>query len=85
MKQRKQWRHNRHDFSSVKKAEVNFERKDFQRNPFTVQQVINESAIYDIVGISGLVYNLQQERTNQKDGAPLRIKKGIMKDHTRSI
>ena len=73
------------DFSSVKKTEVNFERKDFQRKPFTVQQLINECAICDIVDISGLVYNLQQETTNQKEGAPLRIRKGIMKDETGSI
>ena len=73
------------DFSSVKKTEVNFERKDFQGKQFTVQQVINKCAIYDIVDISGLVYNLQQETTNQKEGAPLRIRKGIMKDETGSI
>ena len=54
------------DFSSVKKKELNFERKDFQRKLFTVQQVINECAIYDIVDISGLVYNLQQETASQK-------------------
>ena len=66
--------------NSVKKTELNFERKDFQRKPFTVQQVINEFAIYDIVDISGLVYNLQQETTSQKEGALLRIRKGIMKD-----
>ena len=35
--------------------------------------------------ISGLVYNLQQETTNQKEGAPLRITKVIMKDRTGSI
>ena len=34
---------------------------------------------------SGLVYNLQQETTSQKEGAPLRIRKGIMKDQTGSI
>ena len=60
------------NFSSVKKTEVNFERKDFQRKPFTGQQVINECAIYDIVDISGLVYNLQQETTNQKEGASIK-------------
>ena len=73
------------DFSSARKTEVNFERKDFQRAPVTVQQVINKCAIYDIVDISGLVYNLQQETTNQKEGAPFRIRKGIMKDQTGSI
>ena len=40
------------NFSSVKKIEVNFERKDFQRKPFTVQQVIHECAIFNIVDIS---------------------------------
>ena len=35
--------------------------------------------------ISGLVYNLQQETTNQKEGAPLQIRKGIMKDQTGGI
>ena len=35
--------------------------------------------------IFGLVYNLQQETTSQKEGAPLRIRKGIMKDQTGSI
>ena len=68
------------DFSSVKKTELNFERKDFQRKLFTVEQVINKCAIYDIVDISGLVHNLQQETASQKEGAPLRIRKGIMKD-----
>ena len=72
-------------FSSVKKTKLNFERKYFQRKPFTVQQVINECAIYDVVDISGLVYNLQQETTSQKEGAPLRIRKGIMKDQKGSI
>ena len=73
------------NFSSVKKTELIFERKDFQRKPFTVQQVINECPIYDIVDISGLMYNLQQETTSQKEGAPLRIRKGIMKDQIGSI
>ena len=87
------------DFSSVKKTELDFESKilrekknrarfrkeDFKRKPFTGQQVINECAIYDIVDKSGLVYNLQQETTSQKEGAPLRIRKGIMKDQTGSI
>ena len=32
-----------------------------------------------------LVYKLQQETANQKEGAPLRIRKGIMKYQTGSI
>ena len=73
------------DFTSVKKTEVHFERKDFQRKLFAVQQVINECAIYDVVNISGLVYNLQHEKTTHKEGAPLLIRKGIVKDQIGSI
>ena len=73
------------DFSSVRNTELNLERIDFQRQSSTVQQVINKCAIYDIVDISGLVYSLQQETTNQKQGAPFRIRKGIMKAQTGSI
>ena len=35
------------EFSSIKKAEVNFKWKDFQRKPHSVQQVINTCVIYD--------------------------------------
>ena len=37
------------DFSSVKKTEFNFERKTLQLKIFTIEQVINECAIYHIV------------------------------------
>ena len=37
------------------------------------------------VDISGLVYNLQQETTNQKEGAQLRIRRVIMKDQSGNI
>ena len=58
---------------------------NFQRKPFTVQQVINECAIYAIVDISGLVCRLGQETTCQKEGVPLRIRKVTTKDQTGSI
>ena len=45
---------------------------------FTVYQVINESAIYDIVKVKGLVYNLKyQTNVSQK---LLHLKKGMIKD-----
>ena len=47
-----------HDFSSANEIELNFERKTSQSKPFTFEQVINEYAIYDIVDVTGLVYNL---------------------------
>ena len=37
------------------------------------------------VDISGLVYNLQQETTNQKEGAQLRIRRVIMKVQSGNI
>ena len=65
-----------------KKTEVNFERKYFQRKPFTLQQVINECVIHD----SGYIWiSLQPATTNQKEGAQLRIRIVIMKDQSGNI
>ena len=73
------------DLSSVKKTELNFERKILQSKIFTIEQVINECAIYDIADVTSLVYNLQTEVEHEKDGKLLRIRKGIIKDETESI
>ena len=73
------------DFSSVKKTELNFERKTLQSKVFTIEQVITECTIYDTVDVTGLVYNLQPEAEHEKDGEPLRIRKGMIKDETGSI
>ena len=73
------------EFSSVKKTKLNFERKTLQSEIFTIEQVINECAIYDIVDVTGLVYNLQTEAEHEKDGKRLRIRKGMIKDETLSM
>ena len=52
---------------------------------FTIKQVINECAIYDIVDVNGLEYNLQTETEHEKDRKTLRIRKGMIKDETWSI
>ena len=41
--------------SSIKKTELSFERKTLQSQIFTIEQVINECTIYDIVNVTGLV------------------------------
>ena len=43
------------DFSSVKKTELNLERKTLQSKFCTIEQVINECVTYDIVDVTGLV------------------------------
>ena len=60
-------------FSSVKKTDINFERKTLQSKIVTIEQVINECAIYDIVDVTGLVCNLQTVAEQEKDGKTLRI------------
>ena len=45
------------DFTSVKRTEVNFEKKTYLK-PSSIQQMNNEYAIYDIVDATGLTYNL---------------------------
>ena len=59
------------EFSSVKKTELNFERKTLQSKMFTIEQAINECAIYGIVDVTGLVYNWQTETEHEKNGKPL--------------
>ena len=46
--------------------------------------VIKECATYDIVDVTGLVYNLQTEAGHEKDGKLLPIWKGMIKDETGS-
>ena len=50
-----------------------------------MEQVINEWAIYDIVDVTGLVYNLQTGAEHEKNGKPLHFRKGMIKDETGSI
>ena len=68
------------DFTSVKRTEVNFERKTFLVKPYTIQRINNECGIYDIVDITGLLHNLKQETATEKDEKQLRIRKGFIKD-----
>ena len=70
------------DFSSVEKSELNFERKSLQLKIFTIKQEINECAIYDIVDVNGLEYNLKTETEHEKDRKTLRSRKGMIKDET---
>ena len=46
------------DFTSVKRTEVNFERKTFHVKPYPIQQVNSECAIYHMV-VTRLILNLQ--------------------------
>ena len=71
------------DLLPVKKTEVNFERK--QSIIFISEQVINECAIYDIIAVTGLVYNLQTEAEYRKDGKTLRLRKGMIKNETGDV
>ena len=45
--------------------EINFERKTLEANIFTIKQVINEYAIFDVVDLTGFIYNLQPEKTKK--------------------
>ena len=51
------------DFTSVKK--VKFGKKTLQANIFTIKQMINECAIFDIVDVTGFIYNLQPKETHK--------------------
>ena len=57
---------------------VKFGKKTLQANIFTIKQVINESAIFDIVDVTGFIYNLQPKETYKKDAKTLRIREGVV-------
>ena len=59
-------------------ADLNFKEKLMKLRNFTVYQVINESAIYDIVKVKGLVYNLKYQTDVSKK--LLHLKKVMIKD-----
>lgn len=73
------------EFLLVKKTEVNFERKTLLWNFFTIEQVINEFAIYDIVVVTGLAYKLQTEAEQEDNGKTLHLRKVMIKDVTGSV
>ena len=50
--------------------EINFERKTLEANIFTIKQVINEYAIFDVVDLTGFIYNLQPEKTKKGQKNP---------------
>ena len=53
---------------------------------FTIEQAINECAIYGIADVTGLAYNWQTETEHEKDGKPLwKIRKRMIKNETGSI
>ena len=58
------------NFISVKNMEINFERKTLEVNIFTIKQVINEYAIFDVVDLMGFNYNLQPEKTKKGQKNP---------------
>ena len=72
------------DFTSAKKTELTFE-KNIIAETSTIHQVINECSLYDIVNVSVLVYNLQEEFSVKKEYKSLRVKKAMLKDHTEKI
>ena len=65
-------------FTSAKQIDLHFEKKITKK--FSIKSIINECALYDIVDISVLVFNLQELTTVVKDGKPLRLRRGMIKD-----
>ena len=47
--------------------------------------MINECALYDIVDVTVLLYNLQTKAEHEKDVKTVRIRKGMIKDETGSV
>ena len=71
-------------FTSAKKTAIHLEKKSITKK-FSINSIINKCALYDIVDISVLVFNLQKPTTVVKDGKPLQMKKGMIKGSTNKM
>ena len=65
-------------FTSAKQIDLHFEKKTTKK--FSIKSIINECTLYDIVDISVPVFNLQELTTVVKDGKPLPLRRGMIKD-----
>ena len=67
-------------FTSAKQIDLHFEKKITKK--FSIKSIINECTLYDIVDISVPVFNLQELTTVVKDGKPLRLRRGMIKNNS---
>ena len=67
-------------FSSLKTIKFDFKHKLLELKTFTVQQIFNECSIFDLINISGLLYNMQNKTFMSKDDRLSRLKEGMIKD-----
>ena len=45
----------------------------------------NEIRLYELMNVTGLIFNLSEKEVVKKDGKPFRFKKALMKDNTDTI
>ena len=62
-----------------KRTELHFGREKFSKN-VSINHIIDECALYEIVDINALVFNLEEVVTIMKDNKTLRLRKGMIKD-----
>ena len=72
-------------YSAIKKIKPTFP-KTFHEVPVsTLSEVINELPLYKRVTVSGMVYNISSELTDEKKGKTFTYKKATLKDNTDSL
>ena len=73
------------DYTSVKEIEPIFEKKENKRSLVSVLFVNNEAQLYDVVSITGFVYNVSPIETAEKTEQQIRLRKASLKEHTNEI
>ena len=72
-------------YTSVKEIEPTFEKKEKKCSFVSVAFVNNEAQLYDVVNITGFVYNVSPIEIFEKNEQQISLRKASLKDHTDEI
>ena len=68
------------DYSSVKRTTLHYQKKEPSISYVTIEEVINECMLHDVVNVRGMVYDLGPTEEVLKDGTTIKLKKACLKD-----
>ena len=73
------------DYTSVREVQPNFRKIEKKRQFVTIAHIKNEPELYDIVNVTGIVYNLESVKTADKNEKKIHLRKATLQDKTDDI
>ena len=72
------------DYTSVKNIIPTFKLQQFEKEYISIAAVINECQLYEVINVSGLIYNNGAEEHDEKNGELLKFNKATIQNETDS-